>query len=147
MSWLSRKKRKKAMLVDSIMSQNVHCVLPSVTLEELRDIFKQVPYHHLLVAQESELLGIISDRDVLRTSSPFINTTRASDQDQALLQTTAQDIMSTILITVRTDTLIDAAAILLLEHRISCLPVVSNVEAIEGILTWKDMLKYYVYIR
>jgi len=135
------------MLVDSIMSQNVHCVLPNVTLEELRDIFKQVPYHHLLVAQESELLGIISDRDVLRTSSPFINTTRATDQDQALLQTTAQDIMSKTLITVRTDTLIDTAAILLLEHRISCLPVVSSVEAIEGILTWKDMLKYYVYLR
>ena len=135
------------MLVDSIMSQNVHCVLPSATLEELSGIFSQVPYHHLLVAQESELLGIISDRDVLRTTSPFINTARATAQDQALLQTTAQDIMSTTLITVRPDTSIDTAAILLLEHRISCLPVVSSADAIEGILTWKDMLKYYVYIR
>jgi acetoin utilization protein AcuB len=118
-----------------------------VSLEELCNIFKQVPYHHLLVAQERELLGIISDRDVLRTSSPFINTERATAQDQALLQTKAQEIMSTALITVRPDTLIDTAVILLLEHSISCLPVVSNAEAIEGILTWKDMLKYYVYIR
>jgi len=135
------------MLVDSIMSRNVHCVLPNVTLEELCNIFKNVPYHHLLVVQKSELLGIISDRDVLRASSPFINTPRATAQDQALLQTTAQDIMSTTLITVRPDTLIDTAAILLLEQSISCVPVVSNDEAIEGILTWKDMLKYYVYIR
>ena len=135
------------MLVDSIMSRNVHCVLPSVSLEELCNIFKQVPYHHLLVVQERELLGIISDRDVLRTSSPFINTERATAQDQALLQTKAQEIMSTALITVQPDTLIDTAVILLLEHSISCLPVVSNAEAIEGILTWKDMLKYYVYIR
>ena len=135
------------MFVDSIMSRNVHCVLPSVTLEELCNIFKQVPYHHLLVVQEGELLGIISDRDVLRTSSPFINTARATAQDQALLQTTAQEIMSTALITVQPDTLIDTAVILLLEHSISCVPVVSNAEAIEGILTWKDMLKYYVYIR
>jgi acetoin utilization protein AcuB len=135
------------MLVDSIMSRNVHCVLPSVSLEELCNIFKQVPYHHLLVVQERELLGIISDRDVLRTSSPFINTERATAQDQALLQTKAQEIMSTALITVQPDTLIDTAVILLLEHSISCLPVVSNAEGIEGILTWKDMLKYYVYIR
>ena len=55
--------------------------------------------------------------------------------------------MSITLITAKKDTLIDAAAILLLEHNISCLPVVSIDGAIEGILTWKDMLKYYVYVR
>lgn len=55
--------------------------------------------------------------------------------------------MSTTLITVQKDTLIDTAAILLLEHKISCLPVVAKDEAIEGILTWKDMLKFYVYLR
>ena len=135
------------MHVESIMNRKVHCVAPSLTLGELRDIFKQVSYHHLLVAEDQELLGVISDRDVLRSSSPYINTDQATEQDQALLQTPAHTIMSTNLITVRADTLIDTAAILLLEHRISCLPVVSNTHTIEGILTWKDMLKYYVYIR
>lgn len=135
------------MHVESIMSENVHCILPETTLADLRDIFKQVAYHHLLVAQDKHLLGVISDRDVLRMSSPYIDTTDATDQDQALLATVAQDIMSTTLITIKKDTLIDTAAILLLEHNISCLPVISKSDAIEGILTWKDMLKYYVYIR
>ena len=135
------------MQVESIMSEPVHCILPEITLADLRDIFKQVPYHHLLVAQDKILLGIISDRDVLRMSSPYIDTADTTVQDQALLETVAQDIMSTTLITVKKDTLIDTAAILLLEHNISCLPVVSMSNAIEGILTWKDMLKYYVYIR
>ena len=135
------------MHVESIMSEKVHCVLPEVTLAELRKIFREVPYHHLLVAREGELLGVISDRDVLRMSSPFIDTADSTAHDQALLETSAQDMMSTTLITVKKDTLIDAAAILLMEHDISCLPVVSKDEAIEGILTWKDMLKYYVYIR
>ena len=135
------------MLVTNIMSENVHCVLPTVTLRELRDIFSRVSYHHLLVVEEQKLLGVISDRDVLRASSPFLDTSEASEQDQALLKTTARDFMSTSLITVRQDTAIDTAVILLLEHSISCLPVVSDDEMIEGILTWKDMLKYYVYIR
>jgi acetoin utilization protein AcuB len=135
------------MHVESIMSENVHCILPEITLADLRDIFKQVPYHHLLVAQDKHLLGVISDRDVLRMSSPYIDTADTTVQDQALLETVAQDIMSTTLITVKKDTLIDTAAILLLEHNISCLPVISMSNAIEGILTWKDMLKYYVYIR
>ncbi|MEC4672818.1 MAG: CBS domain-containing protein [Nitrospirota bacterium] len=135
------------MHVETIMSEPVHCILPEVTLAVLRGIFKQVTYHHLLVARENNLLGVISDRDVLRTSSPYIDTANATVQDQSLLETKAQDIMSTTLITAKRDTLIDTAAILLLEHNISCLPIVSKDGAIEGILTWKDMLKYYVYIR
>lgn len=135
------------MLVESIMSENVHCVLPDVTLSELRKIFKEVPYHHLLVAQDGNLLGIISDRDVLRMSSPYLDTAEATEHDQSLLKTEAQHFMSTTLITVKKDTLVDTAAILLMEHNISCLPVVSKGNGIEGILTWKDMLKFYVYIR
>jgi len=135
------------MHVENIMNEPVHCILPEVTLAELRKIFREVPYHHLLVAREGELLGVVSDRDVLRMSSPFIDTADSTAHDQSLLETPAQDIMSTTLITVKKDSLIDAAAILLMEHDISCLPVVSKEDAIEGILTWKDMLKYYVYIR
>ena len=135
------------MYVESIMSENVHCVLPEVTLADLREIFKEVPYHHLLVARDGDLLGIISDRDVLRMSSPYIDTAKTTAQDQELLETRAQDIMSTTVITVKKDTLVDTAAILLLEHNISCLPVVSKSDVIEGLLTWKDLLKYHVYIR
>ena len=134
------------MHVENIMKESVHCVSPEITLAELRKIFSEVSYHHLLVAEEGTLLGVISDRDVLRMSSPFIDTVNATPQDQSLLGTPAKDIMTTALITVKKDTLIDAAAILLLEHNISCLPVVSRNGGVEGILTWKDMLKYYVYI-
>jgi len=135
------------MHVENIMSEPVHCILPEVTLGELREIFKQVSYNHLLVSRDNNLLGVISDRDVLRMSSPYIDTSNATDQDQSLLETKAQDIMSTTLITVKKDTLVDTAAILFLEHNISCLPVVSKSDVIEGILTWKDLLKYHVYIR
>jgi len=135
------------MYVESIMSANVQCVLPEMTLGDLREIFKEAPYHHLLVAREGGLLGIISDRDVLRMLSPFIDTANATAQDQSLLETRAQDMMSTALITVKKDTSVDTAAILLLEHNISCLPVISKNDVIEGILTWKDLLKYHVYIR
>ena len=135
------------MHVESIMTEPVHCVGPEVTLAELRGIFKRVRYHHILVAQDNQLLGIISDRDVLRMSSPYLDSADATVHDQSLLDNKAQTIMSTTLITAKKDTLIDAAAILLLEHNISCLPVVSTNGDIEGILTWKDMLKYYVYVR
>lgn len=140
------------MLVEKIMSENVHTVSPSTTLAELRKIFSEVNYHHLLVVEAGLLMGVISDRDVLRMSSPYldgmeIDGDKANEHDEALLLQPASSFMSTSLIKVLPDTLIDAAAILLLENNISCLPVVTEDDAVAGILTWKDMLKYYVYIR
>ncbi|MCG8672579.1 MAG: CBS domain-containing protein [Pseudomonadales bacterium] len=140
------------MQVESIMTEQVHTVAQSITLGELRKIFSQVNYHHLLVVENGQLLGVISDRDVLRMSSPYLDITGEdkaplSAEDQELLDQTADSFMSKNLVTVLPDTLIDAAAILLLEHNISCLPILSEDDEVKGILTWKDMLKYYVYVR
>lgn len=47
-------------------------------------------------------------------------------------------------ITVELDTLVDDAANIMLKKNISCLPVVSPSGNIEGILSWKDILKFYI---
>ena len=47
-------------------------------------------------------------------------------------------------ITVEPDTLVDDAANIMLKKNISCLPVVSPSGNIEGILSWKDILKFYI---
>ena len=134
------------MHIDKIMTVNVHTVESGITLRELRPLFASVSYHHLLVVEDQRLLGVISDRDVLRMSSPSLDSDTLTAEDEAMLDRRAADFMSTSLITARPDTLIDAAAILLLENNISCLPVVNDDQGVEGIVTWKDMLKYYVYI-
>lgn len=139
------------MQIEKIMTESVHTVAPTITLGELRKVFADVSYHHLLVVEHNRLVGVISDRDVLRMSSPALDGgfdgDEMSPQDQALLQRQAVDFMATRLVTARPDTLIDTAAILLLENNISCLPVVGEQTTVAGIVTWKDMLKYYVYIR
>ncbi|MGB3397807.1 MAG: CBS domain-containing protein, partial [Nitrospira sp.] len=38
----------------------------------------------------------------------------------------------------------EAAARLLLEHRVSCLPVVTTDRHLEGIITWRDLLREYL---
>jgi acetoin utilization protein AcuB len=47
-------------------------------------------------------------------------------------------------ITVDAQTSIEKASNLLLENNISCLPVISSQGVVEGILTWKDILKFYM---
>ncbi len=133
------------MIVADIMSKQVHTVSPDENLAELRDIFSNVNYRHLLVEEDNRLIGVISDRDVLAHLSPFIGTSEERDSDRSQLDLKVRDIMSTELVTVDAETIVDCASILLLENSISCLPVVMDDMSINGIISWKDILQFYVY--
>ena len=134
------------MLVNQIMSQNLHTVLGKTKLDVLSNIFADVSYHHLPVVDENNvLLGIISDRDVTLNLSPFIDTDMEHERDRELLNQVAADIMSVDPISVGQNSRIETASILLLENNFSCLPVVDSDGKIEGLLTWKDILNYHIY--
>ncbi len=51
--------------------------------------------------------------------------------------------MSKEIVTVNTESSIEDAASQLLEWNISCLPVLSSQGVVEGIVTWKDILRFY----
>ena len=129
------------MNVGDIMTAHVHTVHLDDKLELIREILADVDYHHLLVEEDNKLVGIISDRDVLRHQSPFLGTAQERAQDRELLERNACSIMTPHPITVETTTSLDEAAALLLKHTISCLPVVSFDQSIEGVITWKDILR------
>jgi len=134
------------MLVNQIMSQNLHTVLAETSISVLSEIFSDVSYHHLPVVDENNvLLGIISDRDVTQNLSPFFGTDLERDCDRELLNQVAKDIMSTNPISVSQNSRIETASILLLENNFSCIPVVDSEGKIEGLLTWKDILNYHIY--
>ena len=107
------------------------------------EIFDKKRFHHLLVIEEDELRGVISDRDVLKVISPFLNTLAEQDRDLTTLKKRAHQIMSRKPITITKDTSSEEAAHLLLRENISCLPVLSSDGKIDGIITWKDLLKAY----
>ncbi len=114
------------------------------SLGRARDLFNEHHFHHLLVVQGRELLGVISDRDLLKAVSPHIGTLSETDRDRATLNKRAHQIMSRKLITVTADTTLEAAARLLLEHRVSCLPVVTTAGLLVGIITWRDLLREHL---
>ncbi len=130
--------------VRAFMSTRVVTVTMDDSLARVQDLFNEFHFHHLLIVQGRELLGIISDRDLLKALSPYVGTISETDRDRATLNKRAHQIMSRKLITVETDTTVEAAAQLLLEHRISCLPVVTTDGQLEGIVTWRDLLRKYL---
>jgi acetoin utilization protein AcuB len=131
------------MRLDSIMTRRVVTVGMDDTLATLWEIFHHERFHHLLVVEDDELRGIISDRDLLKASSPFINTFAEQKRDLMILKKRAHQIMTRRPITISKEASWEDAARLMLCENISCLPVVSLNGQIEGILTWKDLLRSY----
>ncbi len=133
------------MFVEDIMSVNLKTISPDYTLDQVRDIFQNVSYHHLPVTIEGKIVGIISDRDLHKNTSPHFGTDQEEERDRALMRKMAKDIMTADIVTVDKNSTIDTASILMLENTISCVPIIDDDNNLEGLLTWKDILQFYVY--
>lgn len=130
------------MTVDAIMSRDVVTVAPDAALMEIRTLFHERDFHHLLVVGNDVLLGVISDRDVLRALSPFLDTYSESHRDVQTLAQPAYEVMREDPLTVAPSTSTEEAADQLLAHDISALPVVDG-GGLVGIVTTKDLLRHY----
>ncbi len=130
--------------VGSIMTQDIVTVRMDDTIGTIRQLLRLAQFHHLLVVDGGKLVGVISDRDILRVLSPFLGTFGEMNRDLAILEKKVHQIMSRRLITVDKNTSLEAAMCMLIDNKISCLPVVSPAGAIQGIVTWRDMLKAYL---
>jgi acetoin utilization protein AcuB len=126
------------------MTRRVVTVEMDDSLQIISEIFENVKFHHILVVEKQKLVGVISDRDFIRALSPFLDTPAEEDRDTITLDKKAHQIMSRKLITVDAQTSIEEASNLLLENNISCLPVISPQGSVEGIVSWKDILKFYL---
>ncbi len=132
------------MTVSFVMTKKVFKVRMDDTIGTIHEILENANFHHLLVVEGNKLVGVISDRDVLKAVSPFIGTLSEHTHDLVTLNKKAHQIMNHKPITVFKYTSLHVAAGIMLDNNISCLPVVSSEGGIEGIVTWKDILGYYV---
>ena len=113
-------------------------------LSVVKDIFDAMKFHHLLVVDsDGKLGGVVSDRDLLKALSPFVVTAAETARDVATLNRRVHQIMSRKPITLPPDASIAEAVRLILEHRISCIPVVDAHFRPVGILSWRDILRSY----
>jgi acetoin utilization protein AcuB len=125
--------RLNALVVADVMTRNPHMVCISTTAAQLVQNFHERRFRHFLVAEQGKLVGVISDRDVIRLFG-----LDDFPERNALEALTAGELMSTDLVTVEANTSLVQAVSLIVENGINCLPVVENGRAI-GILTTTDL--------
>ena len=133
------------MKLEEIMTAQVATIGMDDTLAATKKIFEKVLFHHLLVlSEEHEVVGVISDRDLLKQLSPYLNTASEQERDLHTLNKKAHQIMSRKLISASPTTTVKDAAMLLMQHSISCLPVLAEGKSLLGIVTWRDILMFFL---
>ncbi len=132
------------MNVSEIMTERPASVRLHSSLREVLDIMEQIGCHHVpVLSTENHLIGIISDRDCrLAMNSPYIM--RERWQDEELVNSlTARMIMIPAPIVIPPEADAEEAAALMLQRRISCLPVMRD-ETLVGIVTRSDILMAFI---
>lgn len=129
------------MRVDQIMTRRIVTVGMDDSLREVAALFDAHRFHHLLVVDAGRLVGIVSDRDLLRHISPFVGKLSEREQDTATLRKHVHQIMSRNLLTVPESASLKQAADAMLSRRVSCLPVIDERGVAVGLVTIHDLLR------
>lgn len=128
------------MTVEQVMTRDVVKVSMDDTVAAVREIFEQHRFHHLVVEENGQVVGVISDRDLLRNLSPFAGKMNERPQDVFLEKRRVHQIMTRNLVSVSPQTPLIEAALKMLDDRVSCLPVVDGRLRCVGIITTRDLL-------
>lgn len=115
-----------------IMSSPVISIKTFDTVKRAWDLTEQEDINHLVVSNtQGEPVGVLTTGDILKhgtTSSSFVDT---------LIQRKS-------LIAVSPETLVRDIALIFMDHKVSCVPVIDENHVIAGIITRSDLLRLLV---
>ncbi|WP_144208550.1 CBS domain-containing protein [Shewanella donghaensis] len=132
--------------IETIMSPRVVTIDMDDRLNTAKEIFDNVPFHHLVVLDEdNKVAGILSRKDLVNAISPNIGTAAELTRDIDTLQKRVHQVMSHEPIVIAPDLSIDLAAKLILTEGITCLPVLKDKQLV-GIISWRDLLAHYCHL-
>lgn len=130
-------------IVADLMTSEVVTVRMDDTVATIREIFDESLFHHLVVVKDRKVVGVISDRDLLKNISPFIGSDwMEREQDTNTLKRRAHQIMRRPPVVTLENITLGEASITLVEEQVTCLPVVDENGNLKGIITWRDLMPF-----
>lgn len=129
------------MQIKLFMSKNVFSIDMDDKISIVKNIFEELGFHHLLVMDEGKLVGVISDRDLLKAISPKVDSVAATNKDLATLNKKAHQIMSRDPICLDDTASLRDAIKLFNETNITCIPILNIDNQVVGIISWRDIIK------
>ena len=129
------------MLVKNWMSKEVITVNADDTMQNAIYTLQEQNIKMLPVMDDVKLVGIITDRDLKKASPSDATTLDMHELLFLISKIKVRDLMKEPVFTARPDDTVEEAAVLLLEKKISGLPVVDENNRLVGIITRSDIFR------
>ncbi len=128
--------------VREVMQKNIITIGAGDTLSTVEDIMRLGHVRHMPVVRGGKLVGVVSERDLLRASLSSL-TEFGLEERRAFLQVVEiTRVMSTPPVVISPDATVARAARMLADQKIGCLPVLDG-EKLVGLVTETDLLGYF----
>lgn len=128
--------------VESVMTRNVVVLHEEDNLEWIEEAMSRHHFRHLPVVDGTRVVGILSQRDILRVSVGALANLRHGELEQRTLEERCfvANMMNRDVLTTRPEATVIEAARAMLTGRVGALPVVDGDGALVGIVSRGDVL-------
>jgi len=133
------------MYVKDWMTKSPVCLKKEDSILDAYSAMEEGNFHRVPIVEDGKVVGLITG-STLKDYAPSKATTLSVFEINSILQKTkCEEIMIKEVITIDPDALVEEAADIMLQHRITCLPVVSkNTGMLVGIITQKVIYAAFI---
>ncbi|OGR01684.1 MAG: hypothetical protein A2505_09065 [Deltaproteobacteria bacterium RIFOXYD12_FULL_55_16] len=133
------------MLIKDWMAKDVLTVDENTSLMRATRILKEKCIRRLPVVSHGKLIGIVTDRDVKDASPSKTTSLDIHELYYLLSEMKVKDVMTSNPLTLREEETLEKAALIMLEDKISGLPVVDDLGNLVGLLSETDVLRGFIH--
>ena len=134
------------MLVRERMTHNPITITPDISVRHALRLMRERKVHHLPVLDgRGQLVGIVSDKDLLHASPSPVTSLSVWEITEALYMLTVEKVLTQKVITVSEDMPLEEAARIMADSGIGGLPVMRG-NTLVGIITKADLFKAFLQL-
>lgn len=134
------------MLVKGWMSSDVISVEEEASMMKASVLMKENNIRRLPVVRKGKLVGLVTDTDLKEASPSKATTLDIYEISYLLSEIKVNELMSKDVIYAKPDETIEFAAVLMLENKISGLPVINDKQKLIGVITETNIFKALIHI-
>ena len=132
--------------VDEVMISHVFTLKPSDSVYDARVLMQSKDIRHIPIVDDANcLVGLVSQRDILRASESTLHTTSSEQRISLEKQHKIEEVMTRKVKTIDERDSLRSAAVRLRKYKHGCLPVVTD-GVLRGIITDTDFVGVAVHL-
>lgn len=131
------------MYVKNRMTANPYTISPDATIAEALELMRSNKVRRLPVVKGEKLVGIVTERELLEVSPSKATTLSIFEINYLLAKTKVSSVMTKDVKSVKPDSLLEEAAVLMRDSGIGGLPVVENGKVV-GIITETNIFDSFI---